>query len=663
MSHSAGTTIGLHRVMQPYCRIDSGIPWIQDGGLLGRRGWILALIEPGDIHKLLDSGDLAESIDFEAKRANNGFPGNAWPTVSAFANTHGGVIVLGLEEGESDWIVSGVSDPDRVIQDIHNTMRNPHKISHEVSGNGDIWKEYVDGKWLVVVRVHRVARRDRPVYLDRDRSKTFVRRNEGDVRCTENELARFASESSIQPFDRRVIHFLNMDDLDLDTIERYRALSLERRPTLPHHRQNLPDYLRTIGAWRVDRETGHDGPTAAGVLMFGTELAIREIRPSHVIDYRRIPSNNTPTTRWSDRVRWTGNLFGAWEEIFHRLTRSLTTPWRLRGPQRIDQPAGEESLREAFVNLLVHTDYRESRDAVVFHRDDGYEFSNPGDSWVDVNDLGAESGFDRRNPTIANLFNHVGLADQAGSGYVRILDEWRELGYPRPTAQSDTAAHSFSLKLSLADMLSYHDRRWLTEIGGPWTASEELALVYARHLDSIDNATLRQASGQHLFDASQTLRSLRDRGLLIRQGGGKNSYYVLGPTARGERASDSLTLPSDDKGAGSDSLTLPSDGIETEWIDREIARIAEPVRGQRRASRSIVMEALVELCRLTPMSSNDLARILKRELVTLRPYLQSLIAEQRITPTRDPINHPKQRYQAVEHNSKAGDPRQQALDL
>ncbi|MGC4107879.1 MAG: putative DNA binding domain-containing protein [Thermomicrobiales bacterium] len=639
----------------------------------------MTLIMPGDIQKLLDSGDLAESVEFEAKRASNGFPGNAWATVSAFANTNGGIIVLGLEEGDGDWIIAGVQNPDRIIQDVHNLMRNPQKISREVASNDDIWKEQIDGKWLVIIRVNRAARRDRPVYLDREPAKAFIRRHEGDARCTESELARFSAEATVLPWDMGVIPYLNIGDLDQQTIERYRALSQERRPSLPHHNQAQPEFLRAIGAWRTDRETGQEGPTVAGILMFGTDIAIREVRPNHVIDYRRISSASTPTTRWIDRVRWTGNLFGAWDEIYPRLTRSLATPFRLRGPQRIDRLAGEDSLREAFVNLLVHADYREQRDAVILHRDNGYEFLNPGDSWVAIESLGVEASFDRRNPVIASLFNYVGLADQAGSGYIRILDEWRELGYRPPAVHSDAARYEFSLILGLSDMLSFQDRTWLTEIGGPWAASEELALVYARHTDSIDNATLRQATGQHLFDASQTLRSLRDRGLLVREGAGKNSYYVLGPAAH-MRNGDALVsgdnvATSEDKGATSrdkDAIfgnKKPASGDKTdegeqdaEWVNQEIVRITAPVSNRRRSSPATIMDAITELCRLIPMSTGDLSRLLEREQDTLRPYLRSLIADGKIEPTREPINHPSQRYRAVEAVS-VHDVKQQVLDI
>jgi divergent AAA domain protein len=58
------------------------------------------------IYRLIDE---RESSDVEFKSGKGGFPKEFWPTYSAFANTNGGTIVLGVVERKDSFSLAGLS--------------------------------------------------------------------------------------------------------------------------------------------------------------------------------------------------------------------------------------------------------------------------------------------------------------------------------------------------------------------------------------------------------------------------------------------------------------------------------------------------------------------------------------------------------------------------
>lgn len=72
-----------------------------------------------------------ESDDLEFKSAAGGFPGSFWDTYSAFANSEGGVIVLGVIERKGKFYIDNLSDEqvEKYTKDFWNNVNNRATVS------------------------------------------------------------------------------------------------------------------------------------------------------------------------------------------------------------------------------------------------------------------------------------------------------------------------------------------------------------------------------------------------------------------------------------------------------------------------------------------------------------------------------------------------------
>lgn len=61
-----------------------------------------------------------ENAVVECKRARGGVPADFWPSYSAFSNTDGGIIVLGVREQDGKRVIEGLANADKIVADIWN---------------------------------------------------------------------------------------------------------------------------------------------------------------------------------------------------------------------------------------------------------------------------------------------------------------------------------------------------------------------------------------------------------------------------------------------------------------------------------------------------------------------------------------------------------------
>ena len=489
---------------------------------------------PALLAALLDRLRGRESLEVEFKRGKGGLPTDLWPTVSAFANTNGGWILVGVREAEDGTgILDDLKNPDARLQDFYNQIRNRQKISHAVCGPHDAAVEHLGGKAVLVIRVPAASLKDRPVYVDGNPYEgTYLRRNTGDYTCTEQEVKRMMREASDVTADSAILDRYTLDDLDLGALARYRRRYQTENPGSPWNGYDDLPFLQKLGAHRRDRNTDREGITVAGLLLFGTREALREWRGRHRIDFRRLPGDSDAHERWTDRVLWEEHLFGAFETLYPRLVADLPNPFRLREGARRGEGPAQVAMREALVNLLVHADYSETDASLVLRHDQGCRFTNPGSSRVPKHDLLTGDRSNPRNPNLVAAFRYIGLADEAGTGIPKILQAWRQLGLKAPDIEVGTERYEFSIRLRYIHFLSEEDRAWLDALGAPRPEPQQLALVHAKEHGSVDNPQLCKLTGQHSTDAGKTLTGLRDEDLLVSKGTGRGTYYELAVASR-----------------------------------------------------------------------------------------------------------------------------------
>jgi len=115
--------------------------------------------------------------DFEVKAAKSDLPKNIWETVSAFSNTSGGWIVLGVKQSGKTFNVQGVDNIEKLEQDFLGTLRS-EKFSQTIFARP---KRYdIDGCKLLAFYIPEVD--TKPVYFGNP-TNTFLRRGSGDQRA------------------------------------------------------------------------------------------------------------------------------------------------------------------------------------------------------------------------------------------------------------------------------------------------------------------------------------------------------------------------------------------------------------------------------------------------------------------------------------------------
>ena len=600
-----------------------------------------------------------EGTDVEYKGGKGGLPASLWETYSAFANTDGGVIYLGITErpGKSP-LVHGLDNAEKLLADFWSTVNNRAKVSHNILANGDVSLRALPdtSRNVIAVQVPRADRSQRPVYVGSNPLNGTFRRNfEGDFRCTESEVRRMFADQPDGPGDSRIMAGFTLDDLNMESLRQYRQRFLARAPTHTWPTESDLVLLEKLGGWRRERGSEYqEGVTLAGLLMFGKVQAIQapEAVPGFQLDYRERLADD-PAIRWSDRVTidgtWEANLF----QFYQRTMAKFSHDAALKQPFATDADgtrragsAVHDALQEALVNALIHGDYRGQGGIVIERYPDRFEFSNPGTLLVSLEHILRGGVSECRNKGLQRMFRMLGAGDQAGSGIDKIRVSWAGQHWQSPRLQESLQPDRVKLTLPMVSMLPKEVLEDLqAQFGSRFRSlgkDEVQTLVTAAVEGSVTNQRLQETLPLHRRDITFLLQALVHNGYLVAQGVGRGTRYTLeemgGDPMRGDSPPHLPVSPPHLPAAHLDPLHDPA-----------LLALAQPVRDTRKASLDAVREAILALCSGRFLSLRQLSVLLNRGQGSIRDRFVSKMEREGLLELRYPAarSHRDQAYRTV----------------
>lgn len=291
----------------------------------------------------------------EVKAAAGGLPASVLPSVCAFANTRGGLVILGLSDG---LFLPEVVDAPKLAANLASACTD--QLVPAVRPEIDI--AYVDGSPVVAARVAPLEHTQRPCYIEREGMQrgAYLRVHDGDRRMNAYEAHVMVSGRGQPADDAEPVPGAGIEDLDADLVASLLGRLRQRRGPA-FERAADHEILHMVG---VLTDPSAAAPvTLAGILSLGRYP--QQFYPHLGASFVALPTlDGSPMldgTRFLDNEPLDGpipRIVAQAESAFRRNMRRRSVVVGVGRQDIWDYPA--EALREIVVNALVHRDYHPS---------------------------------------------------------------------------------------------------------------------------------------------------------------------------------------------------------------------------------------------------------------------------------------------------------------
>lgn len=364
-----------------------------------------------DLEKIIVGG---ETLTVEFKSDRDKLSDRALvEAVAAMANTDGGVLLLGVEDGTGE--ITGVHPQHRgkgsPAAMIANRTMPPVQTSVEVIECGGGCCVFV----LSVPEARGIVGTSDGYYAKRrlkpDGTPETVPMSPFEI---QSRAAQFQLiDPSAQPMEQ--VPISAVDPLQRERIRQ----SIRRSNQADKALLELSDEAFDLALGLVRRQDGREWLTMAGVLFLTSEEVIRQHIPTYEVSFQVLDGSDVLVNEHRRRP-----IVEEYDDIVERFSARIDEEEIIVGARRVGAPTFDAiGFREALTNAIVHRNYAQLGTVIVRLDEHGLSISNPGGLVAGVtldNLLSTEPR--SRNTLLADVAKRIGLAERTGRGVDKIYE-------------------------------------------------------------------------------------------------------------------------------------------------------------------------------------------------------------------------------------------------
>lgn len=434
----------------------------------------------------------------------------------AFANSHGGYLAIGIEDGE-DKPAPGQRIPDDLPEKI---IKRINELTINVALRPEIIDADNGGQYMklhVLPSQVSIASTTKGVY--------YIRDHDSSRPLLPDELSRLISDKPAYSWETKVSLKIQWQKADISKLNKF-VLDIRSSDRVTQFVKEKSDE-ELLSYYQMIDDDGY--LTNLGVLWIGKQEQRARLLYSPIVQYIKYDTEERKVDKkvWSDySLNPQELLITLWESIpdwreYNEVSEGL---WRKELPVY-----DEKVVRELLCNAIVHRPYTTRGDIFIKLYPDRMTITNPGVLPIGVTVNNILQKTEKRNIHLANVFYDLHLMEAEGSGYDLIYETLLTTGKCKPVVYE---GEDYVEVTVYKKIVSKESSRICDFVSANYKISQKAYISLGIILQKKSVTTGELSRELQLIDGSRLrpyVESLIANNIILHKGSGRGTKYEINP--------------------------------------------------------------------------------------------------------------------------------------